>query len=127
MKSKCITCDKEINYNPSQKTGKYCSNKCQGFYERKVKVEAGKSTARTIRQYLIERNIYECVVCGNQGEWQGHPLPLQLDHIDGNPKNNTLDNVRWLCPNCHCQTDNWGSKNISQDNRRKLVTNGLPT
>jgi len=125
MKSNCISCGKEFTYNPSQKRGKYCSNKCQGFHQRKLKVEAGKSTVRPLRQYLIERDIYECVMCGNDGNWMGNPLALQLDHIDGNPKNNTLDNVRWLCPNCHCQTETWGSNNIAEENRHKLATNVL--
>lgn len=61
------------------------------------------------------QGIYECVVCGNPGIWQEKKLALQLDHIDGDAKNNNLDNVRWLCPNCHSQTDNWGVKNMKKD------------
>ena len=113
MKSNCTNCGKEFSYSPSQSTGKYCSNKCQGYHKRQVTVESGAAKGhKMIRQYLMERNIYECVMCSNKGEWNGKPLVLQLDHIDGNPKNNTLDNVRWLCPNCHTQTDTWGTKNM---------------
>lgn len=46
-----------------------------------------------------------------------------MDHIDGNPKNNTLENVRWLCPNCHVQTENWGVANVSPEGRERLRTN----
>lgn len=112
MKSNCKTCGKEFSYSPSQSKGIYCSNKCQMFLARKESVEAGTAKCiKKVRQYLIERDIYECVMCGNGGEWMGKPLALQLDHINGNPKDHRLDNVRWLCPNCHCQTDTWGVKN----------------
>ena len=122
MKSSCRCCGREYTYYPSQ-AKVYCSNQCQGFYERKIKAESGTLSTKSLRRYLIERDIYECVICGNTGEWMGNDLPLQLDHIDGNPKNNNLNNVRWLCPNCHCQTDTWGTKNISSVNRHKLKTN----
>lgn len=54
--------------------------------------------------------IYECAICGNKGEWQGKPLTLQLDHKNGNHKDNRIENLRFLCPNCHTQTETYGSK-----------------
>ena len=53
---------------------------------------------------------YKCAICGNEGEWLGKPLTLQLDHIDGNHTNHSLNNLRFLCPNCHTQTATYGSK-----------------
>ena len=114
MKANCKSCGEEFSYNPSQKKGHYCSNKCQLFYQRQRNVETGMAGKKAVRQYLIERNIYECVECGNDGTWQGKELMLHLDHIDGNIKNNTLNNFRWLCPNCHHQTDTWGSSQYFQ-------------
>lgn len=55
-----------------------------------------------------------CDKCGLGAEWQGAPLTLQLDHVDGDPTNNTLDNLKIICPNCHTQTPTWGGRNIQR-------------
>jgi hypothetical protein len=54
---------------------------------------------------------YVCDICENPGLHNGQALTLQLDHIDGNRKNNAVVNLRFLCPNCHSQTPTWGSLN----------------
>ena len=52
----------------------------------------------------------ECSNCGIS-EWNGKFLPLELDHIDGNPTNHDIGNLRMLCPNCHSQTETFRAKN----------------
>lgn len=61
--------------------------------------------------YELEPVEYRCAIpaCGI-ASWLGSPITLHLDHIDGNSSNNVLSNLRWLCPNCHQQTDTWGNK-----------------
>uniref|UniRef100_A0AAU2JMU9 HNH endonuclease n=1 Tax=Streptomyces sp. NBC_00049 TaxID=2903617 RepID=A0AAU2JMU9_9ACTN len=48
-----------------------------------------------------------CRMCGIEPVWQGEPLPLEVDHIDGDWRNNQPENLRLLCPNCHSTTDTY--------------------
>jgi len=52
----------------------------------------------------------KCNLCGND-KWQGEDIPLELEHKDGNPKNNKRDNLELLCPNCHALTPTWRGRN----------------
>ncbi|MEV7275910.1 HNH endonuclease signature motif containing protein [Streptomyces sp. NPDC093111] len=49
----------------------------------------------------------QCALCGNEAVWRGRPLPLEVDHIDGDWRNNRIENLRFLCPNCHSTTDTY--------------------
>jgi 5-methylcytosine-specific restriction endonuclease McrA len=51
-----------------------------------------------------------CQECGLD-EWRGRHIPLELHHINGDGKDNRLENLTLLCPNCHSQTDSWGGRN----------------
>lgn len=67
------------------------------------------ATQKTVRLWYIKGNYseYKCAICGQEPMWNELDLKLQLDHIDGDNKNNELSNLRWLCPNCHSQTDTY--------------------
>jgi predicted RNA-binding Zn-ribbon protein involved in translation (DUF1610 family) len=69
-----------------------------------------------LKKRLVSENIleYVCYECGNTGEWNGKKLILQLDHINGKHNDNRLENIRFLCPNCHSQTLTYSGKNIKK-------------
>ena len=58
-----------------------------------------------------ERLEYKCAFCGNNGFWLDQPLSLQLDHINGKNNDHRIENLRFLCPNCHSITDTYAGKN----------------
>lgn len=81
-----------------------------------IKLPKGSVKTKTmyLRRSMVEVGMdYVCAECGSLPEWMGKPLTLQIDHIDGDNLNNLIENLRFLCPNCHCQTETWGSKNKS--------------
>ena len=61
---------------------------------------------RVLREGLLG---YVCSMCGIK-EWNGKPLVLQLDHINGDNRDNRIENLRLLCPNCHSQTETFCRK-----------------
>lgn len=65
-----------------------------------------------LRLRLLEEAIFphKCNNC-ELTEWLGNPIPLELEHIDGNSSNNKLENLELLCPNCHSLTDTYRGKN----------------
>lgn len=67
----------------------------------------------SVRLMLIKDKLleYKCILCNNEGKWQDKSLCLQLDHINGVNDDHRLVNLRFLCPNCHSQTDTFAGKN----------------
>src|SRR5690242_1580081 len=73
--------------------------------------ENSKVSDTTIKKYALRKLEYRCKECGNQGFHNGKSLILHLDHINGNHTDNRLENLRFLCPNCHSQTNTYCGKN----------------
>lgn len=78
-----------------------------------IKLPADTKAKRSSREHLLYAMLskgiaYHCAMadCPNpEPVWKGKALPLEIDHIDGDWRNNLLENLRFLCPNCHHQTE----------------------
>ena len=65
-------------------------------------------------------------MCDQKNEWQGQPLVLVLDHIDGNADNNARSNLRMVCPNCDSQLPTYKNRNFGRGrhSRRQRYADG---
>jgi hypothetical protein len=86
-----------------------------------IMIENSGFSTTQLKKRLIKNNILEnkCSKCGLGAQWNNENLVLQLDHINGNPRDNRLENLRMLCPNCHSQTPTYSARN----SRKGIVKN----
>lgn len=85
-------------------------------------VENSSTSRSVIRARLIKENIisYSCSNCGLEPKWNGNPLSMVLDHINGIPNDNRIENLRFLCPNCNSQTDTFAGRNVKRIEKTKV-------
>lgn len=81
--------------------------------EENIFIENSTADQSTLRKYYLKGNYtpYICLICGQEPIWQEKPMTLILDHINGNNKDDRLENLRWVCPNCNQQLDTTNGKN----------------
>lgn len=86
-----------------------------------IMVENSKyENVERLKQRILRANLleYKCNNCGNAGEWQGKELVLQLEHKNGKHNDHRLENLCFLCPNCHSQTSTYSGKNAGKYSKK---------
>lgn len=95
----------QLNVNCDHWTGQAWSK------EKRLKDWSQYTKISSIRVHLIKERGHKCENC-KRSKWMGVVIPIEVDHIDGDRTNNSLDNLMLLCCNCHALTKNWrGRKN----------------
>jgi len=99
-------------YDPNQ-SGKGVDKpkkKLQDVFEGKVHLVTSQLRYRLLKEGFKKD---ECEICGIS-QWNNKPICLELDHISGDKSDNSLENLRILCPNCHSQTSTFRGKNMDK-------------
>jgi len=128
-KPKCVNCEGECKTNFT----KYCSVICHSDYRNKKLIERinnndtdGLSDV-VLKRIMILMYGEKCMKCGwNEINETTKKVPIELNHKDGNSKNNNSHNVELICPNCHSLTPNYKAlnKGNGRHSRRQRARDG---
>ena len=119
----CLICDNILK----DKRSVFCSTTCQQKNNKNIifeKIEKGDMSLnnRQYKKYLIETHGDKCMDCGwCEKNIVTNKVPIELEHIDGNSENNSLDNLKLLCPNCHSLTPTYKALNKGNGRHSRMI------
>lgn len=130
---KCLFCGQE-----TKSMRLFCSERCakthltqtiRSEWENRVKKDGFyydreyTGSSSIVRKYIIRQHGNNCMVCGQSGEnWQGKPITLIVDHIDGDAHNWAIENIQLVCPNCDSQLPTFKGRNVGKSTRKYTIT-----
>lgn len=130
IRTPCLVCKKE----PYRSYYKYCSNICQQEYQYQEYILKWKNgeisgllatgiVSNHVKKYLRRKFDDKCCICGwNQLNPKTGLRPLVADHIDGNWRNNSEDNLRLICPNCDSLSPTYAALNKGNGRKNRAVS-----
>ena len=100
------------NKGKTRKEDNRIANK-EAYALEEILTENSFITQKVLRGYIERHEVipYKCQKCGCDGHWQGGIISLELHHINGINNDNRVENLQYLCPNCHALTDNYRGLN----------------
>lgn len=122
----CVNCGKKILNKK-----KFCNNHCQKEYQYKEYIKNWKEgkvdgirgeyqISMYIKTYLFKKYNNKCARCGwGEINTYTNKIPLEIEHIDGNYKNNNEENLILLCPNCHSLTSTYKGANLNHGRKTR--------
>ena len=117
QEQKKISADKRSKYDYHAQQQSSTETKRKKSWSRPYEEMSNES----VKKRLLHERGHECEICGVGNSWQGQYLMVELDHIDGNNRNNKVENLRLLCPNCHSQTPTFRARNIKTNKKVDVI------
>jgi len=103
----------ELHLSTSHLKGRGWSAGLKGIGRARIPLEEILVADKVFQSHKLKKRLFaaglkpaHCEECGWARRTIKGYLPLELHHVNGNPRDNRLENLKILCPNCHSMTDN---------------------
>jgi Zn finger protein HypA/HybF involved in hydrogenase expression len=124
----CIYCLGEFKHNSLGGHIQKCRREnSQDVADVNIEANSHRLDIRTIKSYFIRKHGERCMDCGwDKRNPSTNKVPIEIEHIDGNSSNNSISNLKLICPNCHSLTPTYKNLNKGKGRhaRRQRYKNG---
>ena len=115
IKNIAIENDFDFSHFKGQRIHSGCISKdyvpAKNFLKKGTSIRSARLKSKLLKEKILEN---KCLICGQLPVWNGKPLVLELDHIDGDTTNNELSNLRIVCCHCHSQTSSFKGRKLKK-------------